>query len=305
MSMNGVPRGAPQLSPVPAAALRADGLRAAVVGGTGGLGRAIARRLARAGAQVTVVGRTFRDAGEPNLSFLAADLESVAEAERVGAALPAEDLDLVVFTTGIITAPQREVTADGVERDLAVSYLSRFVILRALADRLGTRRPRRPRVFVMGFPGTDENGDPGDLNAERSYAQFPAHLNTVAANEALVLDAAVRHPRLAVFGLNPGLVKTDIRANLLGGTDSWRFRVVETLIGWFTPSAETYAERLVPALLAPELEAESGFHLNKRGTPIRPSTGMTPAHVAAFVTATEALLARIGRAPGAGAATAR
>jgi hypothetical protein len=48
------------------------------------------------------------------------------------------------------------------------------------------------------------------------------------------------------------------------------------------------------------LEGESGFHLDKRGTPIRPSTGMTPSHVAAFVAATDDLLA--GR--GAVAATA-
>jgi NAD(P)-dependent dehydrogenase (short-subunit alcohol dehydrogenase family) len=288
--MNGVSRGKPNLTTVSAATLRADGLRVAIVGGTGGLGRAIAQLLASKGAKVTVVGRTFRDAGTPNLDFLAADLESVAESKRLAAALPAEDLDVLIFTTGIITAPVREVSAEGIERDMAISYVSRFVILRAVADRLGKNRPNRPRVFVMGFPGTDEKGNPDDLNAEKKYEQFPAHLNTVAANEALVLDAASRYPRLAVFGINPGLVKTDIRANVLGGTDSFKFKFVETLIGLFTPTPDTFAQRIVPKLLAPELESESGFHFNKNGVPIAPSKPMTPEHVAAFMTGTERLL---------------
>lgn len=291
MGMNGVARGTPSLSLDGVASLRAEGKRVAVVGGTNGLGRAIARRLAQQGAKVTVVGRTFRDEGTPNLDFLAADLESVAEARRVAAALPAEDLDVLIFTTGVFTAPTREVSPDGIERDLAISYVSRFVILGGVADRLGRNRPGRPRVFVMGFPGTDEAGNPDDLNAERTYAQLPAHLNTVAANEALVLDAARRWPRLAVFGLNPGLVQTDIRANMLGGTESWRFRVVETLIGLFTPTADRYAATIVPVLLAPELDAETGFHFNKRGVPILASKTMTPERVGAFVTGTERLLA--------------
>lgn len=294
MGMNGTPRGKPILTSVSGSALRADGLRVAVVGGTGGIGRAIARLLASRGAQVTVVGRTFRDEGTPNLDFVRADLESVAECRRVAEALPAEDLDLLVFTTGIITAPTREVSAEGIERDMAISYVSRYVLLHAVAQRLGTRRSRRPRVFVMGFPGTGEKGNPDDLNAEQAYQPFPAHLNTVAANEALVLDAARRYPRLAVFGVNPGLIQTDIRANLLGGTDTFKFKVVETLVGLFTPTAETYAARIVPVMLAPELETESGFHFNKKGVPIEPSAPMTPDHVAAFTAGTERLLAAAG-----------
>jgi hypothetical protein len=43
------------------------------------------------------------------------------EARRVAAALPAEPLDLVIFTTGIMAGPKREVTAEDIERDMAVS----------------------------------------------------------------------------------------------------------------------------------------------------------------------------------------
>ena len=57
----------------PAASLDLKGYKVAVVGGTGGLGRAIAQTLASRGASVTVVGQTFRDQGVPGLDFMQAD----------------------------------------------------------------------------------------------------------------------------------------------------------------------------------------------------------------------------------------
>lgn len=269
------------------------GLRAAVVGGTGGLGRAIANTLAGRGAAVTVVGQTQRD---PGLAFLQADLSSMQEARRVAAALGGETLDLLVLTTGIFAAPTREVTAEGLERDLAVSYLSRLVILRTLAPRLGVERPAgrpRPRVFVMGYPGTGEVGTLDDLNAERSYAPMKAHMNTVAGNEALVLDGARRYPNLNIFGLNPGLVKTNIRDNYLG-KDSIRSRVAETVIGWFTPTPEQVGAVLVPLLVSPDLEARSGAMFDQQARAILPSPKLTADYVDRFVAASEALVAPIG-----------
>jgi NAD(P)-dependent dehydrogenase (short-subunit alcohol dehydrogenase family) len=219
----------------------------------------------------------------------------MSEARRVARQLPAEELDAVILTTGIYAPPTREATAEGFEKDLAVSYLSRVVVVRELAERLGTGRAaakRRPRIFVMGFPGVEQAGAVDDLNSEQRYDQNTAHMTTVAGNEALVLHAAKAYPGIGVFGLNPGLIKTDIRANLLGGRDSLKFKVIEWLIGLTMVSAEQYAERLVPILLAPELEARSGVHINAKGLAIRPSTVMTDSHVEKLMAATDALLAR-------------
>lgn len=297
-SMSGVVLSEPVIAPVSAEAFDATGRRIAIVGGTGGLGRALARLLASKGASVVVVGQTFRDAGVPGITFLEADLSVMAEARRIGRALPAESLDVVVLTTGIVSASKREVTAEGIERDLAISYLSRVAVLEGVVGRLGTERAdrtRRPRVFVMGFPGAGNAGDPDDLNSERAYRQMAAHMNTVAGNEALVLELARTHPELGVFGLNPGLIRTGIRANALGGEGSLRFRIVESLIGLVMIGPDTYAQRLAPILLAPELEKHSGLHFNQKGRPIRPSDGMTDAHVAKLMAATDALLARVPR----------
>jgi NAD(P)-dependent dehydrogenase (short-subunit alcohol dehydrogenase family) len=90
---------------IDAASLDLKGMKVAVVGGTGGIGRALSRFLASRGASVVVVGQTFRDSDVWGIEFIRADLSLMREAQRVAALLPAETLDLVIFTTGIMAAP--------------------------------------------------------------------------------------------------------------------------------------------------------------------------------------------------------
>lgn len=294
-SFSGVRRTDLELERVPVQSLDLSGKTVAVVGGTGGIGRAIARLLAERGATVTVVGQTFRDQGVPRVSFLKADLNLMRDARRVAKALRAEELDFLILTTGIIAAPKREVTAEGIERDLAVSYLSRLAILREVGAQLGKGRPAtapKTRVFVMGFPGTGQKGNADDLNAERAYAAMETHMNTVAGNEALVLDSAQRYPNANFFGLNPGLIKSNIRANALGGEGSFKHRFVEGLIGLVMTSAEQYAARIAPVLVSEKLEQHSGAMFNNKGYAIQASPELNTAQVAALIAASERLLAQ-------------
>jgi NAD(P)-dependent dehydrogenase (short-subunit alcohol dehydrogenase family) len=269
------------------------GRKAAVVGGTAGIGRAIARALAARGADVVVVGRTFRDQGTRGIEFRSADLSLLREASRVGKELPAETLDLVVMTTGIMAAPKRQETAEGIERDMAVSYLSRLVIVRELASRLKKRESNgiRPRVFIMGFPGKGNAGSAADLNAEKSYSAMAVHMNTVAGNEMLVLESTKRYPEVDFFGLNPGLVPTSIRGNLLG-EGSAKHRFAEWLIRLLASSADEYAERIVPLLVSPDLEGRGGTMFTNKGSPMKPSAKLTAEHVTQFIAASEAIVAR-------------
>lgn len=296
----------PQLTWRAAPAGAPEGKHVAIIGGTNGIGRALGRRLAAQGADVIVVGRTFRDADRAGIRFIEADLSLMREARRVASLLPAEALDAVIFTAGIIAAPQREETAEGIERDMAVSYLNRLAILDAIAPQLGSGRApgaRRPRVFVMGYPGSGATGVPEDLNAEHAYKPMPVHMNTVVGNEALVLDAARRYPRAAFFGLNPGLVHTGIRDNFLGkGSIKWR--VANALFSLLAPSAARYAERIVPLLFSPDLDAHRGAMFDNRGRAILASEGLGPDRIAAFMDASERLIARAGvRTAGAGASS--
>jgi NAD(P)-dependent dehydrogenase (short-subunit alcohol dehydrogenase family) len=279
---------------VDANTLRFDGLKVAVIGGTGGIGQAFSRLTARRGAKVLVVGQTFRDADQPNIEFVKADLSRMSEAKRVAELLPAETLDLVIFTTGIMAGPKREVTVEGIERDMAISFLSRLAILRQIAPRLGKDRlqtKNKPRVFVMGFPGTGQRGSVENLNAEKSYSRWATHMNTVAGNEMLVLDAARRYPNATFFGLNPGFISTNIRSNLFGGKGLF-YRLIEGLTGLLAPSADAYARRIAPLFVSTDIEKHSGAMFESKGRALLPSDGLQSDHIERFLVASETLAAR-------------
>jgi NAD(P)-dependent dehydrogenase (short-subunit alcohol dehydrogenase family) len=290
---------------VPLESLDLDRKKVVVVGGTDGLGRAIANAAAARKAHVTVAGRTFRDASSApaNLDFAKADLSTVAEAKRLASALPAGDVDVLVLTTGIMPGATKVVSAEGIEIDMAVSALSRAVLLKELGGKLKAGS----RVFVMGFPGAGQSGDPSDLNSDKKYEGGLgfSHMQTVAVNEALVhhYAALLKDKGVGVYGLNPGLIQTNIRAGAMGGTVfGWVF---ETLTGLFSVSPATYASNVLPLFTAPELAAHSGALFGQDGAAILPTPSMTDAaYTAQFIKGLDELQARAeaaGKGAGVGA----
>jgi NAD(P)-dependent dehydrogenase (short-subunit alcohol dehydrogenase family) len=244
-----------------------------IVGGTNGLGRAIALESLSKGAMVTVVGRTLQeqDASVNNLTFVKADLSLMTTAKEIGETVctgSVDSLDVILFTNGIVTKSTREASSEGIELDMAVSYLSRLVMLKYLAPRL----KKNCRIFVMGFPGGLPKFNLEDLNAEKSYeGGFGwVHFNTVAGNESLVIESASKTTpnELLYFGLNPGLIKTGIRGNMYEGYLKFLGPILEGLLGLFTTSPSSYASKIVPLLFAAELNEHSGSMFNPNAQPI-------------------------------------
>jgi len=324
MGMYGTKNPAVKVTPVAAKELDLTGKTMTVVGGTSGVGRAVALFAAAKGAKVTVVGRSFKvrskarvvngttvpssssleltrpdarllrqDAGVANVTFVQADFSSMAVANSVGSTLP--PADVTVLSHGIIADKTRQVTAEGLEADMAISALSRLVLLRQLVPRLATGS----RVFVWGMPGNGMKFKFDDLNAEKGYegAFGFVHANTVGANEAIVLELAQREkasPRgVSFFGCNPGLIATGIRDVMHGGRSSMMGSCLEGMIGMFTPSVDTYASTMVPLLFAPGLEAHNGAMFGQDGKAILINPEFkAPTRVTEWYTALEALLKR-------------
>jgi len=181
-----------------------------IVGGTNGIGLTLADVLVnKYGVSVTVVGRT-----EPKdllknskAKFVKADLSSMKEARRVAQTLKAEDFDVLFFTVGI--APlMLERTAEGIESDLAVSYLSRHVIVHELLHNgfdKARANSQKPRIFLVGGPGVSLiTPDIEDINWENKFDATSAHMNTHLFNEAIVHHLANQYPSIESFALNPG-----------------------------------------------------------------------------------------------------
>jgi hypothetical protein len=117
-------------------------------------------------------------------------------------------------------------------------------------------------------------------------------MNTVAGNEAIVLDGASRYPGITFYGLNPGMVKTDIRSHFLG-KGSLRHRLVESFVGLLWGGPDEYAEKTGPLLVSPDIQQFSGSMFNKFGEAIEPSPGLTDrAYVLKFMEALERLSKR-------------
>ena len=222
-----------------------------------------------------------------DVSFVKADFTLMRDAARLGRELlPA---DVVALTHGILPASTREETAEGIEKDMAVSCLSRLALLRELAPRL----PGGARVFVWGMPGNGAAFQADDLNAEKGYGGGFGwvHMNTVGGNEAIVhvLAPRLKDKGVSVFGMNPGIVKTDIRGPVY--PFSFVGTIMEALVGFFTPSPAKYAETTVPLMFAPGLEAHTGAMFGQDGGAIEPNKEFKePGKAQQWYDAMEALL---------------
>lgn len=212
------------------------------------------------GANVTIVGRREPDAALKQATFAKADLSSMRSATDLANQLDLAKFDIVVFTIGVISAPERQATSEGVEFDMAVSFLSRLAMASQFKRKsVGSNRldkSVKARIFVMGFPGIyNKISDLDDINSEKNYQAIPAHMNTVVCNEAMVpyLDNELDHS-CNVYGLNPGLLHTEIRDNFLG-KESWTSYIIESLIKLLCKTPQQYSERtLVHVMVSPDLE---------------------------------------------------
>ncbi|SMN20436.1 similar to Saccharomyces cerevisiae YKL107W Putative protein of unknown function [Maudiozyma saulgeensis] len=261
-----------------------NSIKVLIVGGTGGLGNAIATELVNKGSDVTVIGRTFRDNEKSNLHFIKADLSLVKNCEDVVKNLRKDntvnDFTHVIFTSGIFSSRTRQATEEGIERDMAISYLSRYIILKGIQSQLTKTFKTndiqaKPRVFVMGFPGNNNAGNPDDMNGKpENYNFLKVHMNTVAANEALVLHYAKETTSFNIFGLNPGIIKTNIRTNLTG--TGFLARMMENVMSFFQQTPESYASKIVPLLVTSEIENNNGSMFDNNANGLLRSENVVP-----------------------------
>jgi NAD(P)-dependent dehydrogenase (short-subunit alcohol dehydrogenase family) len=267
-----------------------------VVGGTAGIGRAVSLAFLKRGARVTIVGRREPDSELSDAKFVKKDLSLMKNAAALADDVATESFDTILFTNGIFAAPQRQETAEGVEFNLAVSYLSRFVFMERLMAKGFAKTQQtstKPRVFIMGYPGGNQDATLDDFNSEKSYSVWPSQMNTVVANEALVTHLNNKSGgNFNAYGLNPGLIKTEARDNLLG-KGSWKSWIIETLVGWFTPTPEMYAEKqLIHIIASPQLEDEPGLIIDNKRNVIPPNTFLTPERIERIVEESQKLADR-------------
>lgn len=216
---------------------------ALISGGTDGIGKATATKLAEDGATTVLVGSTpskgraavediTTETGNDDVEYLQANLARVAEVERLAETVRSAfaRLDVLVHTAGIVPYEQ-EITADGIERSFAINYLSRFLLTTRLEDRLREGGPTRVVNVAAAGQNTVDKLDLDDLRGDRLFTD-PTGSDRMVKGQGALEQAQVANDlfsieladRLAGAGVgvsvvNPGAVDTDIR---LKANEGWR-----------------------------------------------------------------------------------
>ena len=245
-----------------------------VTGGTGGIGRATATALARAGARVGIVGRdrerTAAVAREmtdsvpgAQIDAFAADMSSQAEVRRLAAEVLAQYPRLHVLVNNVGGSwATRHVTSDGLEHTLAVNHLAPFLLTTLLLDRLVASAPAR---VVTVSSGAQSMGriDVEDLQGERSYSANRAYNQSKLANVMFTYELARRLEGTGVTAnaLHPGVVRTSF-----GQEDPQPFfRLLSPVVLPFMKTPEQGAATSIYLASSPEVEGVTGtYFVNSR-----------------------------------------
>ena len=272
---------------------------ALVTGGTDGIGKEIARGLARSGHRVGVVGRDAQKgaqvaeeirqtSGNPNVEFFRADLSLMREANRLANEVASrwKGLDYLVHSAGVVRN-RHELTEEGLESNFAVNYASRFALTQSLLPLMKATGQPKVAARIVLISGAARNGtiyfDDVSLTSKfgllRMIGQFCQANDVFTVEQARRLAANYEH-RVTITCLKMGVVKTNIR----NGPDfPWWMKalvplVMDPLLGQ-TP--EEAAESALKLLIADEYEGVTGalFLKIKKFKQIVPDASVTEGQI--------------------------
>ena len=251
---------------------------ALVTGGTDGVGKEVARGLALAGHRVIVVGRDAKKGalieremrettGNAEVWFLQADLSLVREVNRLANEIATRwpALHYLVHSAGVVRG-RRELTAEGVESNFAINYLSRFALTGRLLPLLEAAGRPGEAARIMTVSGAAQNGTIhfDDVNLTMNFTTLRAVWQFCQANDVFTVEMARRlaleAPRVTITSLKLGVVKTNIRREFPRWMQ-WLVPLVFDPLIALTPREA--AESALGLLLAEDLEGVTGALFSK------------------------------------------
>jgi NAD(P)-dependent dehydrogenase (short-subunit alcohol dehydrogenase family) len=235
-----------------------------VTGATDGLGRALARELARRGATVLLHGRSKRRleetrreigqaTGSDRLRTYLADLASLEQVRRLGSEVAGEHerLDVLVNNAGIGGAGPRELSADGLELRFAVNYLAPFLLTDLLLPLL--RRSVPARIVNVASVGQAPI-DFGDVMLERGYDPMRAYGQSKLAQIMFTFELA---ERLRAAG------DAGVTVNALHPASLMNTKMVLESFGYTMSTVEDGVAATLRLVVSPDLEGVSGRYYDR------------------------------------------
>lgn len=254
------------------------GTRAVVTGASDGVGFEIAARLARAGAELVLpvrnpakgedaVARLRERTPSAAVELLPVELSSLASVADLAARLNEDGrpIGILINNAGVMTPPERVVSPDGFELQLATNHLGHVALVAGLLPLL---RAGDARVVSQVSIAADERAVQwDDPNSERSYHAMSAYSSSKILL-GLVAAELDRRSRAAGWGMrsmlsHPGITPTNLLAAQPGmgrADDTRAVRVIRALsrrgilVG-------TPASAALPAVLAATSPSAEGGRL--------------------------------------------
>jgi NAD(P)-dependent dehydrogenase (short-subunit alcohol dehydrogenase family) len=251
----------------------------AIVTGTGGLGYETALELASRGAEVVLAGRNrvkgaksvaaiLAEVPAAKISFEELDLANLgsiaAFADRMKSSHRA--LEILVNNAGVMSPPERKISADGFELQFGTNYLGHFVLTAHLLPLL--RAAQKPRVTTVSS-GMHRIGQINfdDLQFEKRYRPAAAYGQSKLANLMFAFELQRRSDAkgwgLLSTAAHPGFALTDLIPNG-PGTKGLNYQFSRVLALFLSQSP---AEGALPTLFAATAaEARPGGYYGPNGT---------------------------------------
>ena len=241
-------------------------------GATSGIGEAAALALAGMGARMVLVARDEArgratmekvEAKAPGLGHRLhlADLSSMAETRRVGAAIAASEkrVDALINNAGALFS-RRQVTPEGLEATFALNHMAYFVLTEALSDRLIASAPARI-VSTSSTAHESASLDFDDLQSVNGYRGFKAYGRSKLANILFTRELA---RRLAGTGVTANCLHPGVVATRFGSESGGMVGLAIPFLRPFFISAEKGADTIVHLASSPEVANATGGYFVKR-----------------------------------------
>ena len=244
--------------------------RALVVGGTGGIGYALACRIAATSTSSTVIisGRTKpENLPHPNVEFRPLDASSMRQIKKYTDAFKLAQgqnkLDFLIMSQALMTTAGRTETSEGIDYKMALHYYGKQLLIREL---LPVLQPNAKVIIVLD----GRLGDPtklkwDDLDLKNHFSLANAAQHCMVMNDAMIQYHAAQQlvkgtSRRHYMHVFPGAVKTTIWKGL-----PWYLQPLMRGAGAaLGADPQIYAEKLLEsaATCATESEAEGRFWSN-------------------------------------------
>ncbi|CAE6416158.1 hypothetical protein ACGC1H_007207 [Rhizoctonia solani] len=258
------------------------------LGGTSGVGQAVAEALAQAtkgNSHIVLCGRNkaaadkifegFPKSSDSKYEFEQCDATLMSNVRNTTSSLVGRlpKLNYLVLSPGFLTLKGRDETPEGLDKKLALNYYARWKFVYDLMPLLEKAKAQgeEARVLTVLAAGTNGKLDENDLDLKKGYGLKAAGDNATAMNDYMVEDFAAQHPDMAFIHAYPGIVRTPMLVGF-----HWSINLLMPFIRFVSVSPAECAQWMLYALLDPKF-AKGPFFINNNAEDVGPNKHSTPA----------------------------